>query len=439
MIALLIVALLTFCVGMSIGWWVTNRRRTQEHAQAATRLESLYQSERAELLSQTNRNRTEQREELAAVSAASLVDQTNAVAAAVAKVQAEANEHTHLLLAQRREADELLRESSKRHAAESRHSKAIAAKQIAEFEIQVATLRSELDLMRTVVAMPATMDAMARQIPATGPAERPRAVDFSVLAARVRGTALIDAVTISDEHGMSLTGGTSADIDHSASVVPSLHKANRLVGAIVGQLHGATMLTSTMRMFEFRRLPSWTNDAWLVALARSQRPNAAALDAAVAYATLIRPRQESTRSPAPAGTNQRIGRGSIRADVISNELESQRAGVKASVFALLNGADIAAGVVHDGPNANQCDSLAATLHQLRRAARGALHELDLVRLELYTSSGLRLGIAPLSFNSKLSLMYITASRGLEDLEIERSIGHLRRLLSATGASAEVAA
>jgi hypothetical protein len=109
------------------------------------------------------------------------------------------------------------------------------------------------------------------------------------------------------------------------------------------------------------------------------------------------------------------------------------------VFALLNGADVAAGVIQNGPTAAQCDVLAATLHQLRRAARGALREQDLVRLELYTSSGLRFGLAPLSSNSKLALMYITTGRSLEDLEIERSIGHLRRLLSATGATAEVAA
>ena len=445
MIAYVVMGLVAWSGGMSLAWWITNRRRAKENLHATLRLESMYQAERSELLLQAKHLRDDHAAELETLAAESSSRTARAVAAAVTSVEAQAHENSQLLLTQRREADELLRDSIKRHAAESRQAKAHAAQQTNEFEGQVVALRNELDILRTVVALPATIDAMANNPAGRGigkpvaATERARAVDFSLLAARVRGVALVDAVTIADADGMSMTGGASTEVDHVATVVPGLHKANRAVIDIVGQLHGATMLTSSMRMVEYRRLPAWTNNAWLVALARSQRPNASVLDAAVAYATLMRPRQDTLRTPVPAGTNQHIGRGSNRADAIAVELEAQRAGVKASVFALLNGADVAAGVIHDGPTAAQCDVLAATLHQLRRVGRGALHEQDLVRLEMYAASGLRFGLAPLSFNSKLALMYITNGRSLEDLEIERSIGHLRRLLSATGASTGAAA
>jgi hypothetical protein len=423
-------------VGVFVGWMLAARNAADARNLSLAKLESIFEADKAKVIHQLKQAREEHDEQHRQLLIDANASQQQAAAEATDAVEKKSREHAQLILEQRQQADQLLRDNSKRHGEQMQQLGHRADKDKQALVDVVSALQQKMQAMMVALQLPPNAvhglgKAMA--------GERPRAIEFNALAARVRGIALVDGVVVSDETGLALTEAPSAEQDAIASSIPHLHRVENSLVATLGDVSGLAVMTSSMRVVDFRKLPKWTRGAYLAAYAFSQRPNVASLDAAVAYASFMRPFEATAIKQFDCNSTGHIGRHSERTETLCKELEGQRHLTECRVLALTTGATIAAGVLQHGVDADQCDVIAATLHRLRLAIRGSLREKDLVRVELSMANGIQLGLAPLSPGSKLAIMYLTIGSPLNDLQVERSIGHLRRFLSVHQASLEAAA
>lgn len=264
--------------------------------------------------------------------------------------------------------------------------------------------------------------------------DRPAPVELEAIAARVRGLAFVDAIAIGDGDGLPLDRAGTRDADDLAALVPPVGRVATELSSILGPAISMVIYTTDARVVELRALPSWTGGAWLVAQASAQRPQAAALDAAVAYASVVRdgeadpPATQTLR----LGARGRLGPGGARTEALGDELERATRGLGARLVALALGDQILAGVQADGIPADKLEPLLRGLQHLRLVAEARLRADGIARVEIDLAGATRLSLSTLGSGSRLTLATLTIGRPLDPLEVERVVGRLRRFLDAGG-------
>jgi hypothetical protein len=291
--------------------------------------------------------------------------------------------------------------------------------------------RGASERFRTAALAPLLADAAAPHY-----ADRPAPRELDAIAARLRGFAFLDGAVVADARGLPLSrDDTPAARALSALIAHAESLEKRAEGALEGVVE-ISVTTQDARHAALRRLPEWTRGAWLGALAQSQPPAPLALDAAVAGALLARPEAPNARSgrPALAVASALAGHHAIAGEdrgastkQLTAELERIAAttGARALVFAQER--RVLCGVFNDGPTEGTAAALLVALEHFRGAAARALHA-NIARVDVVLREGAVVTLAPLSAQSRFSLLAITSGRALDVLEIERLIGRIRRLV-----------
>jgi hypothetical protein len=270
-------------------------------------------------------------------------------------------------------------------------------------------------------------------------AHRPAPRELDAIAARLRGFAFIEGAVVADAHGLPLSRGETPAARSLAALVAH---AERLEKSAEGALEGIVEIavtTQDARHAALRRLPDWTEGAWLGALAQSQPPAPLALDAAVAGALLARPEAPTTRSgrPGVAVASALAGHHAIAGEdrgastkQLTAELTRIAAATGARALVFCQDRRVLCGVFNDGPTEGTAASLLAALEAFRGAAARALHS-NIARVDVVVREGAVVTLAPLSAQSRFALLAITSGGALDVLEIDRLIGRIRRLVPPT--------
>lgn len=342
---------------------------------------------------------------------------------------------------------ELAAAVAERQAVERRLAEAEAASQRRLGELEAARRRATVEAVAREQQLTAALEQAQRrtrvlatvcrvETGAHAPIfrERPAPVELEAIAARVRGLAFVDAIAIADGNGLPLDRATSRDADDLAALVPPVDRVATELAAILGPTSAMVIYAADARVVELRALPRWTGPAWLVAQASAQRPPAAALDAAVAYANAIHdgePERPDTQ-PLQLGARGRLGPGGTRTEALGDELERATRGLGARLVALVLGDQVLAGVQADGIPTDKLEPLLRGLQHLRHVAEARLRADGIVRVEIDLAGAVRLSLSSLGTGSRLALATLTVGRPLDPLEVERVVGRLRRFLDAGG-------
>ncbi len=317
-----------------------------------------------------------------------------------------------------------------------------AQRKIAELDAQrrrstVEAIEREQQLQRTLHRSEARARSLAvacqldTQTAAPVYADRPAPLELDAISARVRGMALVDCTTISDRHGLPLDRNGSRDADDLAAMVPTVSRVALEIESVVGTVRSVIVYTGDSRVVELRSLPSWTQGAWLAAQASAQRPTPAALDAAVAYAHVVRDVSFPGERQIMLGARGRLGPGGPRSESLGDELDLAMRGLGARTVALVLGDKVLAGVATDGLTAGRLESVLHGLNQIARCAHASLRAHAIARVELDLVGAIRISLAQFGADSRLALVTHTVGRALDPLEVERVVGRLRRFLDAT--------
>jgi hypothetical protein len=268
---------------------------------------------------------------------------------------------------------------------------------------------------------------------------RPAPRELDAIAARLRGFAFLDAVAVADRTGLILSRvGCAEDSDVAvlAAHVASLEAGSE--GCLEG-LREVQVVTSDARHMTVRPLPEWTRGAWLAALSRSQPPAPLAMDAAIAGAVLSRsedPAEARFRLRNASGKERSVlagssgpvgeGRGPAVRQLVAELTRSLASTGAAALFLTQNGR-LLCGAQTDGPGEALAGLLAGKLSAFRDAATRALHG-SVTRVEVVGRDRDLSTLAPLSSDSRFSLLSITRGAPLDALEVDRLVGRIRRLV-----------
>lgn len=271
--------------------------------------------------------------------------------------------------------------------------------------------------------------AVAPQFPG-----RPAPVELDAVTGRVRGLAFIDSVSIADASGLPLDRGANRDADDLAALVPTVGRIADELAPILGDVSAIAIHTVDARVAEFRALPAWTGGAWLVAQSSAQRPPAGALDAAVAYARVVRDAWSEPPRTVALTERGRVGASGARTELLADELDRACRGLDARTIALVLGEQVLTGVQADGVAPDDLAVVLRALHQLQQVARARLRADGIARIEVDLGTVTRLSLSSLGNGSRLGFVTLTVGRTLDSLEVERVVGRLRRFMDTSAAA-----
>jgi hypothetical protein len=86
-----------------------------------------------------------------------------------------------------------------------------------------------------------------------------------------------------------------------------------------------------------------------------------------------------------------------------------------------------AAAINDGPPPAAMEALFSALQKTRALAARRLRDRDVLRVELTAPDGVVLTYVPMMAEARMALLCITRGHGVDDLEIDRMVGRLRRL------------
>jgi hypothetical protein len=263
--------------------------------------------------------------------------------------------------------------------------------------------------------------------------DRPSARDLQAIVARLRGLAFVDAVTVGDLAGLTAgrdEGETERDL---AALVPLFASLDARIGGAPGLLSSMSVVTADGRYVALRALPRWARRACLVVLTAGQRPAAAALDAAVAGASLARPddlhepRSGASGALVLRGATASIGETHGSGPEVLGELGKAMASLDARAMAFGFDGRVYAAALNDGPPPPAMESLFSAMQKARSQAARRLRDRDVLRVELTAPDGLVITYVPLLAEARMALLCVTRGHAVDDLEVDRMVGRLRRL------------
>ncbi len=276
-------------------------------------------------------------------------------------------------------------------------------------EDATAALRSELVRMRAVV-------------PSLGAAPigvgegRATPVELARIVQRVRGFSTAESVVIGGSDGLPRTR-----IEHRDE------EALATLATLAGSFAPATAIeleTSDARHFALRALPRWTRDAWLAAGSLSRPPSPAVLDAAIAFAALLR---EPDSPPAPVDVlGGELGQlGPQSAFPNARELEHACATTGAAAMLLVDGVEPMSATGRAIASLGRMTPLVARMAELRQSSARRLRARDVLRLDVHLPGGDCLTYAPLAPESERCVLAVTRAAKISDAAIARLAGRLR--------------
>lgn len=262
--------------------------------------------------------------------------------------------------------------------------------------------------------------------------DRPAPLELEAISSRVRGLAFVDTVSIADASGLPLDRASNRDADDLAALVPIVSRVAKELAPVLGEVGALAIHTVDARVAELRALPGWTGGAWLVAQSSSQRPPAGALDAAVAFARVVRDAWVSAPHEIRLSTGGRLGTSGPRTELLADELDQACRGLDVRTAALVLGDQILTGFQTQGMAVDVLEPTIRRFHQLQQVARVRLRADAIARIEVDLDGGRRLSLSSLGTGSRLALVTLTVGRPLDPLEVERVVGRLRRFMDSNG-------
>jgi hypothetical protein len=254
-----------------------------------------------------------------------------------------------------------------------------------------------------------------------------RSARFDRLLGRLRGLAFVDAAVVADATGLLSRGDEDAlarEVASLAAAAMPLARSGGARSAIEIRVAFASSLAVALRP-----LPGWAGDAFVVVASRGRSPSPLALESTDALARLMTEGLDAPalETPSLEGWSHRIGgaRGDS-ARQLGDELGRFRAAVGALSVGLSFHDELLAADTADGASEAALDAMRARLATfVRFAARRARSVVR--RCDVVMANGLFFSWVPLPDSSKFAVLAQTRHRPIDDLELDRLIGKIRRL------------
>ncbi|MCA9620880.1 MAG: hypothetical protein KC731_17775 [Myxococcales bacterium] len=282
---------------------------------------------------------------------------------------------------------------------------------------QERLLRAQVEDLQRSAAI--TLGASPRPEP---PPARPTARALETFVGRLRGLAVVDEVAVVTADGLLATRCEDEALSQLGALAGVVGTgAQGRVGAFVAiELSPATAAPVTLR-----RLPDWTQGAWLVARGAGAPVSPSALDAAISGAFA-----DQEHPPAPPATLAGHGQAATRLDGV----HSARASLGLRALAALGGGELLDYEADDGPTPEVLMHHVAALRVLERRAKHSLGPLARVRATLGGGRWLDLTAE----TDGVALAAVGDGPPLDDMSLARSVGSLRRAVRAAETRSAVA-
>jgi hypothetical protein len=264
--------------------------------------------------------------------------------------------------------------------------------------------------------------------------DRPSARDLQAIVERLRGLAFVDAVTVADPAGLSAARGEGEAERDLAALVPLFCSLDARIGGMPGKLSSLSIVTADGRYITLRALPRWAGRSCLAVMTAGQRPPAAALDAAVAGASLARPDDPHATPLTPGaaaltlrGATSSVGETHGSGPEVLAELGKAMASLDARGMAFGFDGRVYAACLNDGPSPAATEALFSALQRARAVAARRLRDRDVLRVELTAPDGIVITYVPMLAEARMALLCVTRGHAIDDIEVDRMVGRLRRL------------
>ncbi len=311
---------------------------------------------------------------------------------------------------ERRGADARARDASTRFERELDRLRARSADATQRHRVENMLLRGALGL--------------SEEAPRGSTAKGPR---LDAVLERLRSVAFVDAAVVADAAGLVLRGEESELAREAASLAPIAAPLCRWQGAPCATEIRVTLADTTH--VALRPLPLWAGDALLVAASRGRPPSRLALEASDAMARLM----DVERVELPAGdaalcgwTYRAGGDRSQRAAQLLDEIGRFRAsaGLRAVALSVLDEPLVADAA--DGASEAVFEWMGKHASSLARFAGRRMRSAPR-RCDVFTQTGTVFSWMQLPDSSRFALVTQSEQRPVDDLDLDRLVGKIRRL------------